>query len=70
MHEAEEEFIYDFGGKPEGKRLLERPRCMRADNIKKDLKEREWGVLDWNDVIQNKDKRRALVNEVIIFWVP
>jgi hypothetical protein len=28
--------------KPEGKRLLERPRCRRVDNIKMDLREIGW----------------------------
>jgi hypothetical protein len=28
-------------GKPEGKRLLGRPRCRCVDNIKMDLRERE-----------------------------
>jgi hypothetical protein len=59
-----------FGGKPEGKRLLERHRRMRMDNIKMDLKEIGWGVLDWTEVFQNKEKRRALVNAVINFRVP
>jgi hypothetical protein len=30
-------------GKPEGKRLLRRPRLRRADNIKIDLRVLEWG---------------------------
>jgi hypothetical protein len=33
-------------GKPEGKRTLGRPRRRWADNIKMDLKEREWYGLD------------------------
>jgi hypothetical protein len=31
-------------GKPEGKRPLGRPRCRWGDNIKIDLREREWDV--------------------------
>jgi hypothetical protein len=37
-------------GKPEGKRLLRRPRRRREDNIKMDLQEVEWEVwtgLSW-----------------------
>jgi hypothetical protein len=34
-------------GKPEGKRSLERPRRRWMDNIKIDLKEIGWGVMDW-----------------------
>jgi hypothetical protein len=31
-------------GKPEGKRLLGRPRCMWEDNIKMDLRVGWWGL--------------------------
>jgi hypothetical protein len=37
-------------GKPERKRPLERPRCTWVDNIKKDLREIEWGGMDWIDL--------------------
>jgi hypothetical protein len=37
-------------GKPEGKRPLGRPRYMYVDNIKMDLKEREYGVV-WTGLI-------------------
>ena len=33
----------DFGGKPEGKRLLGRPWCRWEDNISMDLQEVGWG---------------------------
>jgi hypothetical protein len=33
-------------GKPEGKRLLERPRRRSVDNIKMDPREIEWGSMD------------------------
>jgi hypothetical protein len=33
-------------GKPEGKRPLERSRCMWMDNIKIDLREIGWGRMD------------------------
>jgi hypothetical protein len=36
-------------GKPEGKRLLGKPRCRWLDNIKMDLGETGWGV--WTGVI-------------------
>jgi hypothetical protein len=35
------------GGKPEGKRLLERPRRRLVDNIKMDLGEVGWDDVDW-----------------------
>jgi hypothetical protein len=37
-------------GKPEGKRPLGRPRCRWVDNIKMDLREIGWGVMDWIDL--------------------
>jgi hypothetical protein len=52
-------------GKPEGKRLLERPRRMWVDNIKMDLKEVGWDGVDWIDMVQDRDQWRALVNTVL-----
>jgi hypothetical protein len=57
-------------GKLEGKRLLGKPRRIRADNIKIDLGEIGWGDMDWIDVAQDRDKRRALVNTVMNLRVP
>jgi hypothetical protein len=37
-------------GKPEGKRLLERPRCRWVDNIKIDLRVIEWDGMGWIDL--------------------
>jgi hypothetical protein len=37
-------------GKPEGKRLLGRPRCRLVDNIKIDLREIGWDDIDWTDL--------------------
>jgi hypothetical protein len=34
-------------GKPEGKRPLGRPRCRWEDNIRMDLGEMRWEVVDW-----------------------
>jgi len=34
-------------GKPEGKRLLGRPRCRWVDNIRMDLPEVGCGYMDW-----------------------
>jgi hypothetical protein len=36
--------------KTEGKRPLARPRCRWVDNIKMDLREIEWGGMDWIDL--------------------
>jgi hypothetical protein len=57
-------------GKPEGKRLLGRPRRRRVDNIKMDLREIEWDGLDWIGTVQDRDQWRALVNTVLNLRVP
>jgi hypothetical protein len=57
-------------GKPEGKRPLGRTRRRWEDNIKMDLQEMGFGVMDWIDLAQNRDRWRALVNAVKKIWVP
>jgi hypothetical protein len=56
--------------KPEGKRPLGRPRCKWVGNIKMDLREIEWDVMDWIDLDQDRDQWRALVNAVMNLQVP
>jgi hypothetical protein len=57
-------------GKPEGKRPLGRPRRRLVNNIKIDLREIEWDGMDWIDLAQDRDQRRALVNTVMNLQVP
>jgi hypothetical protein len=57
-------------GKPEGKRTLGRPRCRWVDNIKIDPRVTEYGGIDWNDLAQDRDQWRALVNTVMNLRVP
>jgi hypothetical protein len=52
-------------GKPEGKRPLERPRRRWEDNINMDVQEVEFGVMDWIELAQDRDRWWALVNVVI-----
>jgi hypothetical protein len=40
------------------------------DNIKIDLQEDEFGVMDWIDVAHDRDRRRALVNAIMNLHVP
>ena len=40
-----------------------------GDKIKTDLHEVGWGM-DWIDLVQNKDRWRALMNAVMNFGVP
>jgi hypothetical protein len=57
-------------GKPERKRPLGRPRHRWVDNIRMDLGEVEWGVMDWIGVAQDRNRWRALVNSVLNLRVP
>jgi hypothetical protein len=56
--------------KPEGKRPLGRRRCTWVDNIKIDLKRVGWDGMDWINLAQNRDQRRALVNTIMNIRVP
>jgi hypothetical protein len=57
-------------GKPEGKRLLGRPRRKWEDNFKMDLQEVGCGFMDCIDLVQDRDSWRAVVNAVMNLGVP
>ena len=57
-------------GKPEGKRPLGRPRRRWDDNIKMDLQEVGGVCGDWMELVQDKDRWRALVGTLRDFRVP
>jgi hypothetical protein len=57
-------------GKTEGKIPLGRPRRKWEDNIEMDLQEVGCGAVDWIELAQNRDRWRALVNEVMNVRVP
>jgi hypothetical protein len=57
-------------GKPEGKRLLGRPRRKWIDNIKMNLLEIRLSVVDWIGLAQGRYSWRALVNSVMNLQVP
>jgi len=56
-------------GKHEGKTTLGRPKSRWEDNIKTDLQEVKWGVMDWIYLAQDRDKWRSLVNAVMNYRV-
>ena len=57
-------------GKPEGKRPMGRPRRRWEDNIKMDLQEVGEVCGDWMELVQDRDRWRALVNTVMNLRVP
>jgi hypothetical protein len=57
-------------GRPERRRPLGRPRRRWEDNIKMDLREIGFGVVDSIHLVQDGDRWRALVNTVMNLRVP
>jgi len=57
-------------GKHGGKKPLGRPRRRWEDNIKMDVQEVGCGGMDWIELAQDTDRRRALVNVVMSLRVP
>jgi len=69
MYGGGEGHVQGFGGKPEGKRPLGRPRH-RWEDIKMDLQEVACGGTDWIELAQDRDRWQALVNAVMNLQVP
>ena len=62
------EVLKGFGGKPERKRPLGRPRRRCEDNIKMYVQEVVWwGGMDWINLAQDTEGWRALVTAVMNF---
>jgi hypothetical protein len=57
-------------GKPVRKKPLGRPRRRWKDNSKIDLQEMGCGKIEWNELAQDKDRWRALVNAAMNLRVP
>ena len=59
-----------LAGKPEGRRLLGRPRRRWVDNIRMDLQEVECGYMYWIGLAQDRDRWKALLSAVMNLRVP
>jgi hypothetical protein len=59
-----------YGVKARRKETTRRPRRRWVDNIKMDLREIGWNGMDWIDLTQDRDHRRALVNTAMNLRVP
>jgi hypothetical protein len=57
-------------GKPEGKRPLGRSWRRWEDNIRSDLRETGWEVVDYMHLAEDRDQWRAVVNMVMNLMVP
>jgi hypothetical protein len=62
--------VYIIGGKARGKRPLGRPRHRWVYNIRMDLGEVGWGVMDWIGLSKDRNRWRAVVNSVLNLRVP
>ena len=57
-------------GKPEGRRLMGRPRRRWVDNIRMYVQEMGCGYMDWIGLAQDRDRWRTLVSSVMNLRVP
>jgi hypothetical protein len=69
MAEMRNEYII-LVGKPVENRRLEKRRHRWEDNIRMDVKEIGWEVVDWIHLAEDRDQWRVVVNTVMNLWVP
>ena len=70
MDECRSAFKILTGSTPVGMRPLGRPRHRWEDNIRMDLKEIGINTRNWDDLAQDRDYWRALVNAELNLCVP
>jgi hypothetical protein len=70
MHGGGEGCKQHFGWEAWREEPLGRPRRRWKDNINMDLREIEFGDVDWIHLAQDRDRWRALVNTVMNLRVP
>lgn len=52
----------------EGTGLPRKPRCRGCDNIKMDIKDIRRQVVDWDNLVQDKDQLCSVLNKKIKLW--
>jgi hypothetical protein len=57
-------------GKQEGKKTLGRTRRRQVDNDKMDLRETNWGGMEWNKLTWDTEWLKALENASMKLWLP
>jgi len=70
MYGREERCLLGLVVRPKGESPLEKPRCRLKNNIKVDLQEVKWEVMDWMDKNQERESWQALLNAVMNFGFP
>ena len=64
-YRGEEKYIQVFGGETWWEDDTERLRRSWKNNIKMDLKETGWKVVDWIDLAQDRDAWRVFVYTIV-----
>jgi len=73
IERSQREKRYTYGvlvGKPEGNKPLGRQRHRWENNIKVDIQEAGWDDIRWNNLAQDRDRWRALVNVIMNLRAP
>ena len=66
----EERSVQGFSGESYRKENIWKTSAIRENNIKMYLQEIGWGSMDFIDLAQDGDRKRAVVNVVMNFRIP